>query len=729
MSKTLKGRPRLDWYLKAAKKLLRNLRARDPKAKLADAQLAVAREHGHASWRKLKEVVESQAAPVDSTAFVALIHKGDVKSAGKLLKATPALADARDAEGATALMIAVKQNKPAMVKLLLDHGADVTARYGRSAHTPLSWAMTVGAFKSAAVLLKAGVKPDLFCAAGLNAVDQLETFFDDRGYAIAGSSITGSSRYDAKGQLLKSPPDDPIERASDALYIAARNGQADAVRFLLTKKVDLAFRAYSGGTPLHWAYFSGVSETIRALLAAGADADDRNNGFAASPRAFGICVPASWGMMTQVKRQLRRDPALVNLREGRGTPLHESARGGHIGIAKTLLKAGANRSIRDNDGKTPADLARVGGHEELAKLLAPSADAASDDPAIKALPPHRRGHKIALWKPIMDAAYTGDAARIEKLLAAGADPNIVSTTPSKYRPLHRAIERKKSFKRGEKDVAAVKVLLAGGADPLLRGGWSTHTALQMSAVYEPLFIPVVIDAFKPLDIFHAAAVGDEDRVTALLKKDKSLATARDGNDWTPLHYAAASRVHEKNPAKSAALLKIAQLLLKAGADPMAAWNYNDEWPLRPLYYAAGWSNHPAMAEVLLKAGADPCDNESVYHAADEGYAECLELFEKYVPKKKLAEQCTMCLRTQFHWGHSKGAQWLLAHGADPNSLYPNSGNSALHAAAKSGANEKVIALLLQHGGDPKVKNKDGKTAIELARTAGKARVAKQLHER
>jgi len=344
------------------------------------------------------------------------------------------------------------------------------------------------------------------------------------------------------------------------------------------------------------------------------------------------------------------------------------------------------------------------------------------------VPPHRVGHKTSQWKPIMDAAYSGDAERINKLLGAGADPNVVSTTAARYRPLHRAIERKKSFRRGPKDISAVEALLAGGADPHLRGGWSNLTALQMATTYEPLFVQVLIGRFRPLNIFHAAGAGDERRVAALLKKDKSLATARDANQWTPLHYAAASRMHEVNPARSAALVKIATMLLTAGADPMAAWNFNDEWPLRPLYYAAGWSNHPAMAEVLLKAGADPCDNESVYHAADEGYADCLALFEQYVDRKKLAEECTMCLRTQFHWGHSKGAPWLLAHGADPNSLHPASGNSALHAAAKNGASEAVIALLLRHSGDPMVKNKDGKTAIALARSAGKSRAVKQLQK-
>jgi ankyrin repeat protein len=346
--------------------------------------------------------------------------------------------------------------------------------------------------------------------------------------------------------------------------------------------------------------------------------------------------------------------------------------------------------------------------------------------SVTALPKHRKGHKIAQWKPIMDAAFAGDAAGIKQLLAAGADPNIVSTTPAKYRPLHRAIERKKSFRRGPKDVAAVRALLAGGADPQLRGGWSLLTALQMAAVYEPLFLPVLIDGFKPLDIFHAAAVGDGKRVAQLLKKDPSLASARDANDWTPLHYAAASRLHEKNPAGSAALVAIAEQFLAAGADVMAGWNYNDEWPLRPLYYAAGWSNHPAMTELLLKHGADACDNESVYHASDEGHDACLAIIERYTPRKKLAEECTRCLRTQFHWGHSKGAAWLLAHGADPNSLRPETGLSALHYAARSGASDAVIALLLEHGGKPQVKNRDGQSAIDLARAAKKTRVVQQL---
>ena len=74
------------------------------------------------------------------------------------------------------------------------------------------------------------------------------------------------------------------------------------------------------------------------LLAAGADPDARDDVMHATPRAFGICVPASWGHMTFLKRRLREDSSAANLLEGRGTPLHEAARSGHIGIAKNVCE-------------------------------------------------------------------------------------------------------------------------------------------------------------------------------------------------------------------------------------------------------------------------------------------------------------------------------------------------------------------------------------------------------
>jgi ClpA/ClpB-like protein len=61
MSSDLPSRPSLEYLKKLAKERLRELRTRNPSAKLADAQHAVAREHGFLNWSQLKEVVNSFA--------------------------------------------------------------------------------------------------------------------------------------------------------------------------------------------------------------------------------------------------------------------------------------------------------------------------------------------------------------------------------------------------------------------------------------------------------------------------------------------------------------------------------------------------------------------------------------------------------------------------------------------------------------------------------------------
>ena len=63
MSRHLPQHPNLDHLKKQAKDLLSEALQRDPAAKLADAQHALAREYGFASWPKLKAHVEQLASP------------------------------------------------------------------------------------------------------------------------------------------------------------------------------------------------------------------------------------------------------------------------------------------------------------------------------------------------------------------------------------------------------------------------------------------------------------------------------------------------------------------------------------------------------------------------------------------------------------------------------------------------------------------------------------------
>src|SRR5688500_5534470 len=68
MSRNLPPHPNLEHLRKQAKGLLHGLKQRNPASKLAEAQHALAREYGFASWLKLKIYVESlpRPTPVDS---------------------------------------------------------------------------------------------------------------------------------------------------------------------------------------------------------------------------------------------------------------------------------------------------------------------------------------------------------------------------------------------------------------------------------------------------------------------------------------------------------------------------------------------------------------------------------------------------------------------------------------------------------------------------------------
>lgn len=61
MSRNLPPHPNLEYLRKQAKDLLHELKQRNPDAQLADAQFALAREYGFASWSKLKTYVDSQS--------------------------------------------------------------------------------------------------------------------------------------------------------------------------------------------------------------------------------------------------------------------------------------------------------------------------------------------------------------------------------------------------------------------------------------------------------------------------------------------------------------------------------------------------------------------------------------------------------------------------------------------------------------------------------------------
>jgi ankyrin repeat protein len=150
------------------------------------------------------------------------------------------------------------------------------------------------------------------------------------------------------------------------LNMAAAKGNAGLVDVLMKAGADVNLANLSGVTPLMGAAFSGNAEIVRKLLAAGAKTEplDRVKKNAAIYAAGNGCAPCL--------AQLLGPEKSVNARlENNLTLLMWAAGYGHEAVVRFLLEQGADRSLKDDRGKTAAEMARDGNHLSLAKLLEP----------------------------------------------------------------------------------------------------------------------------------------------------------------------------------------------------------------------------------------------------------------------------------------------------------------------------------------------------------------------
>ena len=379
---SLPEKPCLDQYRRRAKDLLRSARSGDsaaletlkthhpnallkPLLRLTDAQCAVARSEGFVSWPKLKsEVLAAEAAD-----FFAELRSRDAESALRRLGREPELAKCISQDGETPLHVAAEHGLVALAEALVKAGADPQKKYGYSAHTALSWAITVGALDFARELVHLGDQPDLFSAAGLGDLPRVQGFWEG-GKLRPNASKTGSSRFAPDGSRLARPPESDAEVISDAMVFACRSGEKDVAMWLVGQGADLEFRGYIGGAALHWAEYSGNQDLCAWLRESGASDEADDNAYLARPHAFGLIVPVSWGLEPRVRRFLDRFPGDVDITSGSGTPLMVAAHDGKLETANILLEFGADPGIRNAEGLTPSEIARAQGHEEVATLLA-----------------------------------------------------------------------------------------------------------------------------------------------------------------------------------------------------------------------------------------------------------------------------------------------------------------------------------------------------------------------
>lgn len=288
----LPDRASIDYLKKLAKERLRVLRTTDPLAKLADAQLAIAREYGFSRWRALKAEIDRRRAP-NVAEFLRACTAGDVDALREVLEHDPSLARERIAAGSTGLHLAVRH--PDALRLLIEHGADPNVRDVGDNASPLHFAAADGNLESVRTLLDAGAdvhgtgdlhKGDVIGWAARKGNEPVINLLLERG---ARHHIFSAMAIGDLAQIQKLVEDNPeclSRRRSrfenehtplhaafappDGLGYLTGNPNYAMLQLLIELGADLEARDNKGRTALSVAMLRGDEKAMRLLKAAGA---------------------------------------------------------------------------------------------------------------------------------------------------------------------------------------------------------------------------------------------------------------------------------------------------------------------------------------------------------------------------------------------------------------------------------------------------------------------------
>jgi ankyrin repeat protein len=264
------------------------------------------------------------------------------------------LADKKDILGQSPLIYAARSGHEAVVRLLLERGADIEAKEKGRGWTALIWAAGVGHEAVMRLLLERG--------ADVEAKEK-----ERGGTALIWAAALGHEAV--VGLLLERGADveakeKKIERT--ALIWAAGLGHEAVVGLLLERGADVEAKDKKGMTALIYAAGSGHEAVVRLLLERGADVEvkDKEIGGTALIYAAGLGYEA-------VVRPLLERGANVEVKDKEigGTALIWAAVLGHEAVVRLLLEYGADVEAKDKEGETAPILAARSGHEMVARLL------------------------------------------------------------------------------------------------------------------------------------------------------------------------------------------------------------------------------------------------------------------------------------------------------------------------------------------------------------------------
>jgi ankyrin repeat protein len=316
-------------------------------------------------WLASSSFLAGEPVPSGAALFQA-IRDGDSPAVRKLLKGGADL-QARDESGDTPLMAAALNADVAVLELLLKAGADVNAT-NQAGATPLLRAAT------------SEDKVRLLVAKGADVKARSHT---------GNTTLILAARQAGNSRTVKYLLDQGVDPnamnlfGATALMSAAAAADLDSVRVLLDRGADVNLRPdpgtkefFWGGlrTPLMWAAFQGDETLLQLLLVRGAKVNDL-------VEAGGALGQAAWGGHAGVARLLLDAGAEVEQRDliANYTPLHWAASSDQSSPAVVELLTAAGADVNAEGGQNvdnflgvaqmPLSLARKRGETPIVRAL------------------------------------------------------------------------------------------------------------------------------------------------------------------------------------------------------------------------------------------------------------------------------------------------------------------------------------------------------------------------
>jgi ankyrin repeat protein len=302
------------------------------------------------------------------TPLMAAVDKGHIDAVRALVEHGADVNVKETKGGQAALMWAAAGRHPAIVKLLVEHGADVRAR-SNGDFTALLFAAQQGDVESGRTLLQAGAdvndarKTDRLTAlmvAAASGHTEFSVLLIEKG---AASGLGDQNGYTALHYASLDP-----KRADLVKALLDRGANPNARTTKDSRANTTSGVSLKGATPLFLAASRGHVETVRALVAGGADPSITTDAGTAPLHV------ATWGgdpyfrdwtdeekkNLFEITRLLVERGADVNSAgEHKWTALHGAAYKGVDSVVQFLVERGARMEVFDEYGQTPLSIANA----------------------------------------------------------------------------------------------------------------------------------------------------------------------------------------------------------------------------------------------------------------------------------------------------------------------------------------------------------------------------------